>query len=82
MVGDEDSHLASQTSTQIGIQPTSVARRKTVLGGSGALRACLPPPQGSNINITERGAAKKNGFHTLCHSVTDGVSMGHTHSAK
>lgn len=83
-----------QTSTQIGVQPTAVSRRKKALGGRRALITGRPVKMSRTehgyAKVQKRGAKVKRGVlpqtprpasHALSHCVDLNVALGKRHSA-
>lgn len=84
-----------QISTKIGVQPTSVARRKMAMGGGKRLTAGRPSKA---TYVAEHGYGKRRpqttsahqpppkkravAPHSLTHCVSENIALGKTHSAK
>ncbi|XP_077065726.1 uncharacterized protein LOC143718595 [Siphateles boraxobius] len=77
-----------QMSTQIGVQPTAVARRKTPLGGRWALITGRPPKRARrehNYGKVKEGSGalpRRLAPHFLAQCVSTSVSLGSQHSKK
>ncbi|XP_058628486.1 uncharacterized protein LOC131538589 isoform X2 [Onychostoma macrolepis] len=77
-----------QMSTQIGVQPTAVARRKTPLGGRRALITGRPPKRARrehNYGKVKEGSGalpRRLAPHSLAQCVSTSVSLGSQHSKK
>ncbi|CAM4304668.1 unnamed protein product [Leuciscus chuanchicus] len=77
-----------QMSTQIGVQPTAVARRKTPLGGRQALITGRPPKRARrehNYGKVKEGSGalpRRLAPHSLAQCVSTCVSLGSQHSKK